>query len=194
MSLTDFQLFLSIVGVSGLVMATIAAIFSVWVYSQVKEKEKKVDRSHREIRKTLASFEHSGNEMMIIVGKLFDVLNASDPAIILRSVEAIESMKAGLEDLPTQVMLKSKSTYGNQMKKEYRIQRQIMGDIDEMVTEETLAAYGEADDGAVAKFLVPIVAEYPEFRQFALKYALGRIQAVTQGGTQPGAVKAHPLG
>jgi len=192
--LTEFEFWVLSIAIYGAVMATIAAIWSIWVLIRYGKKEKQVDASHRNIRATLHSFESSAVQMMEITQQLFLVMQKSDPVAIQRAVEAIEGIKLQLEDLPTAVMRKSRATMGAEAKKEYRIQREIMSEVDELVTEETMSAYGQIDDGQIAKFIVPIVAEYPEFRGFAVKYAMGRIQAVQQGGTQAIGAKAHPLG
>jgi len=197
MALDTFSIVILLLAVYGAFMATIAAVWSVWVAMKYTRKEKQVESSHRRIRKSLAEFEEATVAMLEIIGKLFNILEQADPAMAGKVNEAIGEMREAMAQLPTDVMVKVRGSMGAEARKRYAAEKAVMDQVDRILTEEAMAEYAKVDDNMVMKMLVPMAAEYGEFREFAVKYAMGRIRATRDGPTAVSGGKAralkHPL-
>jgi len=181
---------LSVDQIALLLLAFIAAVFSVYVWWQYRKDKVGILRSRRQVNKGLADMSTLAEQMVV-------ALQRSDPAVVNRALDEIAKFGAIAEEMPDKVFKKVRATYAASMKKEYRDQQAVMDIIDGGYDEQMAATLESSDANPFAKAVIKAAMAHPELAPFAQQYAESRQKnpAPAEEYVQPEPLLiSHPLG
>jgi len=185
---TEFELLMLTLTVIALIMASIAAIYSIWVKSKYDRKEIQIDKRGRRIEGSLASFEGSALKMVDMLDSVVSMLAAHDPKALTDAMLKLDEMKTYLADeLPTAMMKKSRRSLAELSKKEIKNQKAMAALIDEGISEKLMAGFDATNPSAVQQQIVGMIMDYPELKPFAESYIQSRMGNAQIPGAAPAA-------